>query len=163
MNTNKKIVWGIVGIVVLIGVFYGGMVFGKSQNPTGGQGMPAFGQNGNFATRNSGNSNTKIGGNFGGATFGKIIAKDSKSITVQIMSGTDSANQVGSRIIFLGTDTTVTKQASGTLNDLAVGTEVTIRGTANTDGSINAQSVQIVPASMAIPKPTAPPAPSSGQ
>jgi hypothetical protein len=151
MSKNKKIVYVVVGIVVLVGVFYGGMVFGKSQNPTGNQGMPAFGQNG-FNR----NSSTKVGGNFGGATFGKIIAKDSKSITVQIMSGADSANQVGSRIIFLGTDTTVTKQASSTLNDLAVGTEVTVRGTANTDGSINAQSVQIVPANMTTPKTTTP-------
>jgi uncharacterized membrane protein len=138
MSKNKKIVCVVVGIVVLVGVFYGGMVFGKSQTPARGQNMQGFGQNGV--------KTTKIGGNFGGATFGKIIAKDSKSITIQIMSGADSGNQIGSRIIFLGTDTTVTKQASSTLNDLVVGTEVTVRGTANTDGSVNAQSVQIVPA-----------------
>jgi hypothetical protein len=146
---KRKIVWGVAGVIVLIVVFLIGMFFGKGQTPSRSQGMQSFGQNGNGIANTR---NVKIGGNFGGSTFGKIIAKDDKSITVQIISGgADAGTQIGSRIIFLGESTTISKQASAKISDLAIGTQVTVRGAANTDGSVNAQSIQIVPE---IQKPT---------
>jgi len=139
---NKKIGLGIVGVIVLIGVFYGGMVYGKSQIPARGQGMQAFGQNNALGARGG----TR---NVGGFTAGQIIAKDANSITVQLMaSGPDSTTQVGSKIVFLSTSTTVTKSVNGTIADLAIGAQVSITGTPNTDGSVNAQAVQIRPQTM---------------
>jgi len=115
----------------LVAVFYGGMVYGKSQIPARGQGgvAGAFTRGGAGGGRNGG----------GGFTAGQIIAKDDKSITVSLMGG-------GSKIIFFDTNTKISKQTQGSVSDLTVGTQVSITGTPNTDGSVNAQMVQIRPA-----------------
>lgn len=141
MNKNKKIGLGVVGVIVLIGVFYGGMVYGKSQIPA--RGAQAFGQNQNSA---GGIRGARNGAGLGGFTTGKIISKDATSITVELMTGgTTSPTQGGSKIIFLGVNTAVTKTATGSLSDLTIGTQVSVTGTPNTDGSLSAQSVQIRP------------------
>src|SRR3989339_1789588 len=131
---NKKIGLGVVGIIILVGVFYGGMIYGKSQVPTRGQGMQAFGQNGVDGTTRG----IRNGVGMGGFVVGEIICKDDKSITVKLQDG-------GSKIIFLGANTTIAKTAVGATADLTVGTQVSVTGTTNTDGSVTAQSVQIRP------------------
>ena len=83
----------------------------------------------------------------GGATMGQIISKDATSITVSIPTG-------GSKIILLDSSTPINKQTAGTLADLTVGTEVSVTGTTNTDGSITAQSVQIRPKMQTNTNPT---------
>jgi hypothetical protein len=129
---SKKIVWVIVGIIVLAGVFYGGMTYGgnnvRAAISSRSQGLGT----GNFAGRTGGARGA------GGFTTGQIISENSTSITVALASG-------GSKIVFLDNTTPITKQANGTIADLAVGTNVMVTGTANTDGSISAQSVQIRP------------------
>lgn len=129
---NKKIGLGIVGILVLVGAFYAGMTYGGNnvRNAISIRGA-TFGQNGaNSMMRGSRNGE--------GFTAGQIISKDATSITVSLTSG-------GSKIIFLDTNTKISKQADGTLADLAVGTSVSVTGTPNADGSENAQSIQIRP------------------
>jgi len=152
MNTkNKKIGFVVVGIIVLVGVFYGGMTYGGN-NVRAALSSRSQGA-GNFAGRMGG---TRSAGGFIG---GQIIAKDATSITVQLMasgpagtgSGAATPAQAGSKIIFLDSNTNITKQASGTLADLAVGTNVSVTGTPNTDGSINAQTVQIRPVAAVRP------------
>ena len=142
MNRDKKIGLVVGLVVVLCVVFYGGMVYGKSQIPV--RGTQAFGQNGATGARGT--------RGMGGFTTGKIISKDANSITVQLITGgasgtngSASTSQSGSKIIFLNTSTTVTKSVNGTIADLAIGTQVSVTGTPNTDGSENAQSVQIRP------------------
>ena len=142
-NKNKKIGWIVGGVIVLIAAFYGGMVYGgnnvrASINSRGqrGVGAQAFGGG---AGATSGFNRGAAGGGF---TAGQIIAKDDKSITVSIMGG-------GSKIIFLDTNTKISKQTDGTAADLAVGTQVLVTGASNTDGSLNAQMVQIRPAMQA--------------
>ncbi|MCX6722432.1 MAG: DUF5666 domain-containing protein [Candidatus Staskawiczbacteria bacterium] len=126
------IIAGIIIIIVIGGAFYGGMIYGKSQTPRGN--FPG----GNFQTRiNRGN-----GGNF---ISGNIISKDNSSITLQI------PNNGGSKIIFYSGTTQINKSASGTADDLATGTSVSITGTTNSDGSVTAQSIQIRPAGQARP------------
>ena len=126
---SKKIIWGVVGIVVLVGVFLGGVSYGKNQTAT--------------STNTTGSAfasaRTRGAGGFGGgATVGQILSEDSTSITVGLASG-------GSKIIFLDNTTPITKQVNGNMSDLTVGTNVMVTGTANTDGSITAQSVRITP------------------
>lgn len=129
---SKKIVWGIVGIVVLVGVFFGGVSYGKGQAAATAKTA--------YAGRTRGAGGTGgFGGGAGGFTSGAIISKDDKSITVSIMGG-------GSKIIFLDSNTKISKSATGTLDDLAVGTQVSVSGTPNSDGSVNATTVQIRPA-----------------
>ena len=133
---SKKIIWGIVGIIVLVGVFFGGVSYGKGQtaSTTATTGAAAYA-----------GARTRGAGGFGGATVGQILSENAQSITISLPSG-------GSEIIFLDNTTPITKQVSGTMSDLTVGTTVSVVGTTNTDGSVSAQSVQIRPA-MAV-KPT---------
>jgi len=132
-ENKKNVVWVVAGIVILVAVFYGGVVYGKSQIPVKGQGMQAFGQNNVVGIRG-----TRSGGGLGGFTAGQIISKDAQSITIKLMDG-------GSKIIFLDSNTKISKMTDGSMADLATGIQVSITGTANADGSINAQTVQIRP------------------
>jgi hypothetical protein len=132
---SKKIVWGIVGIIVLVGVFFGGVSYGKGQaaSKVATTGAAAYA-----------GARTRGAGGFGGATIGQILSENAQSITIALPSG-------GSEIVLLDNTTPITKQASGTMSDLAVGTTVSVIGTANADGSVTAQSIQIRPAMAAKP------------
>lgn len=121
------------GFILVVLAFYGGMKYGQSSAPvTGTPGIRNFsGAMGARGTR---------GGNFGGVAAGAIVAKDTTSITLGMPDGT------GSRIIFFSDATPVSKSVAGTVSDLTVGENISVNGTANSDGSINAQSIQIRPA-----------------
>ena len=153
-ENNKKISLAVLGIIVLIGVFYGGIAYGKNQSSTGG--VNGFGVNMQNRTGQSGMGNRNNRMNGGGFTTGEIISKDDKSITVKITNGdrnspdingstTTNTNATGSKIIFLSTNTEVAKTVSGNVNDLTTGTQVLVSGTSNPDGSITAKSIQIRP------------------
>lgn len=147
MSKNKKIGFIVGGVVVLIVVFYVGTVVGKGQTSNkNGSDLQAFGQNGgNFSGPFE--KGTKTGGMGGNGTSGEIISKDAQSITVSL------PNNGGSKIILISNNTPVTKQASGSIADLAVGTTITATGTTNQDGSISAQSIQIRPKTAGLMQP----------
>lgn len=123
-------------VVVLVagaGGFYGGMKYQQSQTP----------QRGNFSMGNipagqrqgaTGNSR----GASGGMATGEIIAKDDKSITIKLGNG-------GSKIVFYSTSTQLQKMADAAQDELVVGKQVVANGTANSDGSITAQVIQMRP------------------
>ena len=134
---NKKIVWVVVGVIALIAVFYGGVVYGRSQNNSAG--MRASQQSFSFNGPNGGTKNARNGNSFGGIMAGEIISKDAQSITISLQSG-------GSKIILISSGTKVSKMASGNLSDLTTGANVAVTGSLNSDGSINADSIQIRPA-----------------
>ena len=117
-------------IIVAGGAFYGGIVFAKSQTPRSFAGANLQ----NFKNRQGG------GGNGINMTSGSIISKDDKSITLQL------PNNGGSKIIFYSQSTQIGKFTSGTSDDLTSGINVSIVGTANSDGSVTAQNIQIRPA-----------------
>jgi hypothetical protein len=80
---------------------------------------------------------------------GEIISKDDKSITVKLMGGNPdnpaSGSQSGSKIIFFDQNTAISKMAAGSISDLAAGTQISITGTTNPDGSVIAQTISIRP------------------
>lgn len=132
-----------VGIAVIIiggGSFYGGMKYTQSKAPVvnqrGGGNFGAGGANG------GGQRGGQRAGGFGGGTSGEIISKDDKSITVKMRDG-------GSKIIFLGDSTQIMKSTSGSNADLIVGQQVMAMDSANVDGSVTAQTIQIRPAGFA--------------
>lgn len=134
---NKLLTIAIAVVVAGAAGFYGGMIYGKSS------GTPAGVAQGNL--RNSQQAGMYYGmgrgnGQSGNLVNGQILSKDDKSITVKMNDGS-------SKIVFVSGSTRVTKSAEGSLSDLAAGENVTVNGTANGDGSVTAQSVQLRPAS----------------
>jgi hypothetical protein len=134
MNKIKQYKKEILGALVLVIVaFYGGMKYGQSATvAAGGPGARNF--SGMTAARGT------RGGNFGGGATGQIVSIDSTSITLSIPGGS------GSRNVFYTAATPVMKSVTGTASDLKVGETVSVNGTANSDGSVTAQSIQLRPA-----------------
>ena len=123
---NQKITGIILGTVVLMGgSFYEGMQYATSNTPA-------------QSTRTGGFSGTRGAGRGGNGGFitGEVLSKDDQGITVKMRDG-------GSSIVFIGKTATVSKSATGSVDDITVGAQVMVAGSKNTDGSINAQSVQI--------------------
>lgn len=135
MDTKYKFIIG--GVIVVALAFYGGVRYSEAKttpvtrggSATAGQFAGAAG----FAGRGGAGG---AGGMRGGATFGNILSKDANSITVSLQAG-------GSRIVFLTSSTTVSKTTTGTKDDLVVGQGVLVTGAANSDGSVNANSIEL--------------------
>ena len=133
---NKKIIALIIGILVVGGTFfYGGMKYAQSQISS----MRGQFAAGNFA---GGQRGVRTGSSGGGSAVGEIISKDDKSITLKLQAS-------GSKIVFLSDKTPITKNVSGSYQDLVVNAQVAVTGTANPDGSISATLIQIRPAMIA--------------
>ncbi len=130
---NPKII-GLVVVIIAVagGAFYGGTAYAKSQAPArGGQFTGQF--NGQAGTAGAGaRSGTRVAG--GGFTAGQILSKDDTSLTVKMQDGS-------TKIILFSGSTMITKSASGTPQDLKEGTQVTVMGTTNQDGSVTAQDI----------------------
>jgi len=128
---KNKMVMMVVGAIVIAGVsFYGGMQYGKSSaQPTQGMGrlgnLPAgqqrTGQRSAFA---------------GGGAAGEIVSMDNQSITLKLRDGS-------SKIVFFSSSTKIMKSTDGVRSDLTSGAQVIVGGTANPDGSVTAQSIQL--------------------
>jgi hypothetical protein len=134
---NNKIIISIVGLVLIAISFYGGIKYNQNQ-PTS-----AFQARGNFTGGQRGNRN---GLNGSGFVNGEILSKDATSITIKIGGSTG-----GSKIVLVSPSTDVMKTILGSLGDLSVGTQITAMGTANSDGSITAHTIQIRPATTTRP------------
>lgn len=133
--------------------FYGGTLYAKYKTPTGRQ-MPP----GAAAFRAGRDGNTTGGGRtiMGGMTAGEVLSKDAQSLTIKLRDG-------GSKIVFYSASTTVNKMAEGSLNDVVSGSNVTISGTANQDGSVTAQMIQLRPPGSVEPGMGQPPIPAPVQ
>jgi hypothetical protein len=122
---NKYIVGAVAGLVIGFGAGYFVPHGGAAQQAQPGQGQ--------FSGRMGG------GRGFGGAVAGQIVAADAQSITVKMQDGS-------TKIVLMSASTQVMKSVAGSVSDLTVGTTVIVAGSANSDGSVTAQSVQIRPA-----------------
>ena len=129
-NHKNKMIIG--AIVVAALVFFVGMKYGQTTGGTASNQTSA--RTGGYAGAGGGARATRSGG---GIISGSVIAVDATSMTVKLNDNT------GNRIIFFGASTPIMKSVSGTAADLVVGKTVMVTGQPNTDGSINAQSVQI--------------------
>ena len=118
------------------GAFYGGTVYAKSKvDPrAAGRGAAAF-AGGAFAGRNGAGAQRGAGG----FTAGEVLSKDATSLTLKLADG-------GSKNVFLSASTTVSMTAAGSLDDVKPGTNVSVTGAANQDGSVTASTIQIRPA-----------------
>ncbi len=154
MSMKKTLLIAIVvAIIVGGGAFYGGMKYQANKTTTEHQQMAQ-----QFSGRVAGGTNGRNGsGRTSGATMvgGEIIAKDDKSITVQLpvrqnLTGSaPSGQEGGSKIVFFSESIKLTKSVEGSLSDLAIGQTVSVEGAQNSDGSFTATTIQIRPS---VPK-----------
>lgn len=147
---NSKSTFVIAGVVVAAAAFYGGMLYGQHsassvpnlQNLSADQ-RQQFLQQLRGAGGNGGAGGTmRRSGMNGNFVTGEVISKDDKSITVKMRDG-------GSKIVFYSGTTQVGKTVAGSSADLAIGQQVNASGTANSDGTVTADMIQIRPASPA--------------
>ncbi len=136
----KKIIPIAIIAIILSGVggFYGGLKYGQSKNSLGNVNfspdqMARFQQSGGTNRRVTGATGQ---GQNGGMTAGEILSKDDSSLTVKLRDG-------GSKIVFYSPKTVVSRMATGTADELVAGENVIVNGSANADGSVVAQSIQI--------------------
>lgn len=135
-NAGKAGIAIAVALILIGASFYGGMAYAKTQTPARGFGAA----NARFTTGQAGAGGATFSTRgIGGFTAGEIISKDATSITLKMPDGS-------TKIVLVGDSTKVMKSADGSLDDLTVGTNVTVTGTPNSDKSVTAASVQIRPA-----------------
>ncbi len=130
-------------IVVIVGAaaFLGGIHYQKSRPFSGDQ---IFQRSGNgqfrqqFGGAQGGQGGQFVGRRNGGAVMGEILSTDANSITVKLPDES-------SKIVVLSGSTAINKSANGTKDDLKAGERVAVFGTANSDGSVTAQNIQLNP------------------
>ena len=134
---NKTVITMVAAVIIAgVGGFFAGMKYDQSKTLADRQ---ARAQQFGGAAGAGGQRGAGVRASGGGLFAGEILSKDEKSITVKLRDG-------GSKIIFFSDSTQIMKTAAGLLGDLKIGEQVTANGTANSDGSITAQTIQIRPA-----------------
>lgn len=134
-----------IALLVLVGggSFYGGMKYSDSKTVSAFAARGGAGnlRNGNFAAGGTGGMTRGAGAGVnarGGFANGEILSKDSSSLTIKLTNG-------GSQIVFFSTSTQIMKSSAGTVDDLQTGENIIVNGSANSDGSVTAQSIQLRP------------------
>ena len=122
-----------ISLILMAVSFYGGTKYSQFQRNYAGSNN----RGGQFMVGSNNNGNQKnIRGNLGGMINGEIISKDDTGITVKQRDG-------GSRIIFISEKTLITKSSTSSKDELKNGLQVIGSGTPNSDGSLNADNIQI--------------------
>ena len=133
---NNKFIGGLVLCAI---VFGGGGYYLGTKKMTGAVAVSSPDGRSAFTTnRQSGAGIQRTGRNGGGFSGGEIVSIDAESISVKSPDG-------GSKIVFYGGSTSITKMASGTIAELSPGQNIIVMGKANPDGSITAESISLRP------------------
>jgi hypothetical protein len=132
---KKNLIILIIAIIVAGGAgFFGGTQYQKST----GTKVAANGFNrAGFAGMATGQrTGTRNAANGSGFTSGQILAKTDNSLTIKLASG-------GSEIVFLAPSSQIMQSSTTTIANLNVGQSVMVTGTANSDGTVTAKTVQV--------------------
>jgi len=149
MNKKMWIIVIVVAIVVGGAGFWGGMTYAQNQATSartafaGGAGLAGRTGAAGFAGRGAAGA--------GGATFGTVISISPTSFTIQLPASTSTTATTGTKIVLYDSSTQIQQLQTVPASNLAVGQSVTVAGTANSDGSVTATSVQIRPAGTGRP------------
>lgn len=126
---KNKIIIAIVVLVVIAVSFYGGVKYS--------QGQTSKAQASRFAGLTQGQGRQGMRG-LGGNTNGEILSIEPTSLIIKLQNG-------GSKIVLFVASTTVSKMAQSSISDLKIGSQIMVSGNANSDGSVNALSIQEIP------------------
>ncbi|MFA5185283.1 MAG: hypothetical protein WC551_02260 [Patescibacteria group bacterium] len=111
----------------------------KSKTPANGFNPAAMGGGaGGFGQRGTGQVGNRTA-RMGGFINGTLLKKDATSLTIKMRDGS-------SKIVLVTSSTKALKMADTTLDEFTEGADVMVSGTANPDGSVTAQTVQVRPA-----------------
>lgn len=155
----KKLLPIFIAIILAVGggAFYGGTKYAESKSPRGRFSQADFQNLQNLSPEERQQrlqqmgmagmnfQGSKLGANRGNFVSGEIISKDDKSITIKLSGANQQDGQGGSKIIFYSDTTEIGKFVNGVSSDLETGKNVSVNGTANSDGSITARSIQLRP------------------
>ena len=120
MQKNKTaIIVGVICLIVGLGI---GMLIGGSGKTS--------------STQNTTRQFTRAGGQNGSSVVGQISTVSGNSLTITLPNG-------GSEIVFYATTTPIMKSVEASSSDLVSGQNVVVVGTANADGSVTADSIQL--------------------
>jgi len=130
----------IISLITLAIGFIGGFIYQKSKTPS-------FTRNGQFQTAggNSSNRSGARGANGTGTpnqrimskeTVGEITSVDSSSLTIKTPDG-------GSKIIMISDSTTINQATKVDKTSLKVGSQISISGDQNTDGTVTGKIINI--------------------
>src|ERR1035437_6371095 len=127
MNKNTIIVAAVVLVIVAAaGGFFAGLMYQKNQTPTLGTTI-----RGNFAARAGQNTAFR-------PVRGQVLSMSDTTLTVKMSDGS-------TKIVVLSSSTAFMQSTKAALTDVKAGDTVNVVGTANSDGSVTAQDVQINP------------------
>ncbi len=129
----------IAGVLVAV-VFFGAGYFTSSKlaGPKAPGGMQ-FAPGGNGAQRQ--NAQMRNRNSLGGFINGELVKKDAGSFSLKQRDGS-------MKLVLITSSTKAMKMSEGTLDEFNVGQQVMVTGSANSDGSLTAQTVQIRPDDM---------------
>lgn len=144
MTKNNVIITIVVAIIVGTLGFFGGMKYGQSKQPGRGQ----MGQKGQTFQQNGQNGGTMRSNSGSQFISGEVLNKDNKSFTIKLQNGS-------SKIILYSDSTNISKSATGTLDDILTGRQISVTGSTNSDGSLTAQAIQVRPESASSTPPAA--------
>lgn len=138
MAANMIVGYVAIGVAAAGAGFFGGMQYRNYQlaQNRGAFFTQASGRNGAFL---QGNGAGRMMQNGGGRVAGQIVKVDPSSITVQLPNG-------GTRLVLTSDQTAFMTATTTTKEALKVGERISAFGTANSDGSVSAQNVQLEPA-----------------
>jgi len=146
MNAKSIIITLVIAVVVGGAGFWGGMTYAQGQATSA---RAAFAGGAGFTGRGGAGGTTGragFGGASGGATFGTILSINPTSISIQLPASTSTSAATGSKIVLYDSSTQIQELQSVAASSLSVGQSVTVTGTANSDGSVTASSIQVRPA-----------------
>ncbi len=137
---NNNVIAGIVAILLIVVSFYSGMKYGVSTVSNGGKagGTAYNGRQGGsgFGTGAQGTNTRRGGASGGGFVSGDVLSNDGTILSVKLATG-------GSKLVLFASSTMITRNTVGSREDLKIGETIMVTGTANTDGSVTAQSIRV--------------------
>lgn len=148
MNRKTGLILGSLVVVTLAGAFFGGRAY--ERNSLHAVGMIRLDGAGNVSSRGGnsagfggfrGNVGGTRGGLGGGFAIGTVLSRDDSSVTIRTSDG-------GSKIVYVSSSTSVSKSVPGSSEDFSSGDRIRINGKNNPDGTVTADSIDILPQDM---------------